>query len=113
MFNKELFIWLKISKFQSSHYRNVSGDPVGTGRGSLGIAEHSFGTTGISCSQWPPSKVWVYSPSLNEIVGSNSSGGMDVSIVSDVSRQVEVFAWGSSRGVLTSVLCLSVIVKPR
>jgi hypothetical protein len=33
--------------------------------------------------------------------------------VSVVCRQVEVSAWGSTRGVLPTVVCLSVIVKPR
>jgi len=32
-----------MSKLQSSHYKNVSTDPVGTGRGSFGIRGAHFG----------------------------------------------------------------------
>jgi len=39
---KHCFFYFKISKLQSSHYRNVSTDPSVTGRGSLGIRGPHF-----------------------------------------------------------------------
>jgi len=47
MFNKTLFLNLKISKFQSRHYRYISTDPLGSIRGSQGSAEHTLGTTDL------------------------------------------------------------------
>ena len=40
IFNKTLFLNLKKNKLQSSYYRNVSTDP-------LGSAEHTLGTTAL------------------------------------------------------------------
>jgi len=47
-------------------------------------------------------------------VGSNPAGVMDVCLVNVECCQIEVSATAnhSSRGVVTSVVCLSVIVKP-
>ena len=61
------------------------------------------------------SKVWVYSLSLAGSAGSNSAGSMGICLASVVHCQVEVSArdGNSSRGVLQSVLCRSVIVNPR
>jgi hypothetical protein len=53
------------------------------------------------------STAWVSGRSLAGIAGSNPAGGMDVCLLS-LHR-----AGHSSRGVLPSVVCLSVIVKPR
>ena len=61
------------------------------------------------------SKEWVCGRSLAWIVVSNPAGGMDVSceccMFSD--RGLCVWADHSSRGVLPSVVCLSVIMNPR
>jgi hypothetical protein len=62
------------------------------------------------------SKAWVCVRSLVGIVGSNSAGGMDVSpLLSVVFRYVEALRWDDHlpRGVLSNMVCLSVIVKPR
>jgi hypothetical protein len=61
------------------------------------------------------SKEWVCGRSFAGILGSNPTGGIDVSLVSVVSCQVDVSAsdWSFIQRVLTSVICLSVIVKPR
>ena len=53
------------------------------------------------------SKTWVYGRSLVGIAGSNPVGGMDVSLFWVSLRR----AFYSSRGVLSSVACLSEIVK--
>ena len=62
------------------------------------------------------SKAWVCSRLFAGIVGSNSAGGMDVCLL----WVLRVFRYRSqrpadhsSRGVLPSVVCLRVIVKPR
>jgi len=39
----------KISKLQSTHYKNVATGPLGTCRGSLGIRGAHFGN---HCSRW-------------------------------------------------------------
>ena len=61
------------------------------------------------------SKAWVCGSSPAGIVGSNTAGGMDVSLVSlcDIRHRSLRRADHMSRGVLPSVVCLSVIVKPR
>jgi hypothetical protein len=62
------------------------------------------------------STAWVCGRSIAEIVGSNPARGMDVCLlwVLCVVRQRSLRrADHSSRGVLPSVVCLSVIVKPR
>ena len=63
-----------------------------------------------------PSTAWVCRRSLVEIVGSNPAAGIDVCLLCVLSvvrkrslRRVD----HSSRGVLQSVVCLSVIMKPR
>jgi hypothetical protein len=60
------------------------------------------------------SKAWVCGCSLTGIVGSNPAEGMDVCLlwVLCVVRSLRR-AGPSSRGVLPSVMCLSVMVKPR
>ena len=60
------------------------------------------------------SKAWDCGRSPTEIVGSNPTWAMDVlSVVSVVCCQAPRRADHSSRGVLPSVVCLSVIAKPR
>ena len=62
------------------------------------------------------SNAWDCGHSLAEIVGSNPVGGMDICLleVLCVVRQRSLLrADHSSRGVLLTVMCLSVIMKPR
>ena len=62
------------------------------------------------------SKAWVCGRSLAGIVGSNLAGDKDVCLVSVVCCQVERSlrrADHSFIGILTTVVCLSVIVNPR
>jgi len=62
------------------------------------------------------SKMWVCSRSLGVIAGSNPSGGMDVCllcVLCAVRQKSLRRADHSSRGVLPSVACLSVIMKHR
>jgi hypothetical protein len=62
------------------------------------------------------SKMWVRGCWLVGFAGSNSFGGMNVSFLRLLCfvRKISLRrADHSSRGVLTSVLCLNVIVKPR
>ena len=72
----------------------------------------------INCKPIPVavrSKTWVCSRSLPEIVGSNPTGGMDVCLlwVCCLNRQRSLrWADNSSRAVLSSAVCLSVIMKP-
>jgi hypothetical protein len=83
-------------------------------------AGHVDGFNSNICSPTIPvaarSKAWVYGRSLAGIVGSNPAGDMDVClfwmlcVVRDTSLRR---ADRSSRGVLPSVVCLSVIVKPQ
>jgi hypothetical protein len=57
------------------------------------------------------SKAWVCGRSLAEIEGSNPAGGLEcLPLVLCVARQRR--AYHSPRGVLPSVVCLSVIAKP-
>ena len=60
-------------------------------------------------------KAWVCSRPLAEIAGSNRAGGKDMSLVNVVRWRVEVTVTGyhSSRWILPSIVCLSVVVKPR
>jgi hypothetical protein len=61
------------------------------------------------------SKMWVCGSSPTAIVGTDSAGGMDVCLlrVFGVVRHKSLCQAGhSSRAVLPSVECLSVIVKP-
>jgi hypothetical protein len=55
------------------------------------------------------SKAWVCGRSLAGIVGSNPARGIDVSLCECCVLPADL----SSRVVLPSVVCLSVIVKPR
>jgi hypothetical protein len=63
------------------------------------------------------SRAWVCSRSLARIVGSNPAEGMEVCLLRGlrVGSYKRFLSWAvhSSRGVLPSVVCLSVIVKPR
>ena len=61
------------------------------------------------------SKAWVCGRPLAGIVGSNPAGDMDVYLLwllCVVKQRLVRWADHSSRGVLLSVVCLSVIVKP-
>jgi hypothetical protein len=58
------------------------------------------------------SKAWVCGSSLAGIVGLNLAGGMHVSCECCVLSGRGLWADHSSRGVLPSVVCLSVVVKP-
>jgi len=76
-------------------------------------------SVGISLIKSPVSawsEAWVCGRSLAGIVGSNAAGGMDVCLllVLSVVRYMSLRrADHSSRGVLPSSVCLSVILKPR
>jgi len=62
------------------------------------------------------SKAWVCGCTLAEIAGSNPAGGMDACLLSElcvVRRRSLRRADHSSRGVLPSMVRLSLIVKPR
>ena len=62
------------------------------------------------------SKAWVCGRSLAAIAGSNPAGNMDVWVLGVFCIiRYRSLRWGdrSSRGILSSVVCLSVIVKPR
>jgi hypothetical protein len=60
----------------------------------------------IGRSQWPSGlKSWECCRSFAEIAGSNSAGGIDVCLL----RMLCVFRF---RGILSSVVCLSVIAEP-
>jgi hypothetical protein len=62
------------------------------------------------------SKAWVRGRPLAEIVGSNHAGGMDVCllwVLCVVGYRFLGRADHSSKGVLPSVVCLSVIANPR
>jgi hypothetical protein len=64
----------------------------------------------------PRSMAWVCGRSLAGIVGSNPTGGMDVSLVQCLCCQVEVSATGRSLVQSSPTdcgVCLSVIVKAR
>jgi hypothetical protein len=61
------------------------------------------------------SKAWVCDRSLARILGSNPAGGMDACLLGVLSGRERSLrrADHSTRGVLRSVVYLSVIVKPR
>jgi hypothetical protein len=72
--------------------------------------------TWLPTSMAARSKAWVCGRSLVGIVGSNSDGGMNVCLLLGVvccQVEVSVRADHLSRGVLPTVVCLSVIVNPR
>jgi hypothetical protein len=64
--------------------------------------------------EWPRTKAWVCCRSLAGIAGSNPAGGMYVCLLCllcVVKKRSLRRADHSSRGVLSSAVCLSVIVK--
>ena len=63
-----------------------------------------------------PSRVWVCGRSFFEIAGSNPAGDMDVCllcVLCVIRKRSFSRADHFSRGILQSVVCLSVIMKPR
>jgi len=48
LYFKNMVPLLKLRKIESKNYRNVSTNPLGTGRGSQGISKHTLGTIGVS-----------------------------------------------------------------